>query len=114
MPLMRRDRADETRNGWPPEPASYLLPTAVPWDDALCDHAPLWLEGKCTCGRRLYPLGFMAAHLGWRHSLRDVVPRLRCKTCEERPCGWALIADPADGATGRIGGGGKGWRLALE
>jgi hypothetical protein len=114
LPPMRRDRDDETRYGWPPLPPSYLLPVVVPWDDPIADHSPLWLEGKCACGRRLYPLRLLAAHVGWRRTLRDVVPRLRCQACEQRPSAWALIADAADGATGRIGGGGKGWRLVLE
>ena len=111
---MRRDRGDDTRYGWPPLPDSYLLPAEVPRDDPIADHAHLWLEGHCTCGRRLYPLRLLAAHVGWRQTLKDVVPRLRCQLCDERPGEWWLLDDPAAGTTGRIGGQAGRWRLRVR
>lgn len=105
-------RGDNTRYGYPPD-VQAVRPIEPPWEIPLHMLAGLWLEGHCTCGRRLYPLRLMAAEQGWNMTLRRVVPRLRCRICDERPDRLRLLDDPATGASGRIGGG-KRWELPLR
>jgi len=108
---MNRMRGDNTRYGLPPD-APLVRPIEPPWDVHLHLLVGLWLEGHCTCGRRLFPLKLMAAEVGWTATLRHVVPRLRCRTCAERPDRLLLLDDPSTGAPGRIGGGPR-WELPL-
>jgi hypothetical protein len=109
---MTRMRGDQTKYGMPPE-GGIVRPIEPPWDAHLQLLVGLWLEGRCKCGRRLYSLRQLAGDVGWTQTLRTVVPRLRCKTCEERPTMLKLIDDPTAGAPGRIGPPGR-WELLLD
>lgn len=102
---------DNTKFGYPPD-APAVYPIEPPWDVHLYLLAGLWLEGHCTCGRRLYPLRLMAAERGWKSTLRQIVPRLRCRICQGRPERLTLLDNPAMGAAGQIGGGAR-WELRL-
>ncbi len=86
MTSMRGD----PKYGMPPE-GGIVRPIEPPWDAHLQLLVGLWLEGRCTCGRRLYSLRQLAGDVGWTQTLRKVVPRLRCKTCEERPTMLKLV-----------------------
>ena len=83
----------------------------------LADLVAWWLEARCGCGcgHVAYPpLRMLAAERGWRTSLGDLLPRLRCRRCRAAPERVDLIASPADGAVGTAGGAMKRLRLAGE
>lgn len=107
-----RSRDERTKYGLPPDQPAPR-PLTPPWDFELQALTGLWLETKCDCGRRLYPLRLMAANLGWRRTLRQVMPRLRCKECGKRPWVPMLIEDPAAETPGR-GDTGRRWQLELK
>ena len=110
---MKRARGDESKYGWPPD-HEPIHPIEPPWDIDLHILSGLWLETICDCGRRLYPLRLMAADLGWYRTLRQIVPRLRCRICERHPWKFTLIDDAAAGAGGRIGAGERRWEMPLR
>lgn len=111
---MERARGDESKYGWPPVGNAPIHPMEPPWDIDLHLLSTLWLETKCDCGRRLYPLRLMAANHGWYRTLRQIVPRLRCRQCERHPWTFTLIDDPAAGAAGRFGAGQNRWEMKLQ
>lgn len=81
---------------FPPAPTIAELPAAVPWDSAIADLAGLWLECRCGCGENAYlPLRRLAAQLGWKRTLRTILPRLKCSSCGGRPDVVNLLAEPA-------------------
>jgi hypothetical protein len=88
---------DDTRYGFPPEaPAVVPWPSEPPWDTPISELNALWLRIECDCGRSSgYPLRLMAARLGWKRTLRTIVPKLICE-CGGRPSS-VVLADRADG-----------------
>jgi hypothetical protein len=63
--------------------------------------AGYWLEIHCRCRLTYTPMGRLAERAGANVRLGEVVGRLRCKRCGERPKEVALVDDPATGASGR-------------
>ena len=93
----------------PPLPAvTPPFPSAPPWSAGLAELAHLWLSVRCACkaGGAL-PLRYLAAAHGWKMPLSDVVGRLRCTNCGERPVSVELVDDPAIGAAGVPASGSK-------
>lgn len=80
--------ADE-RTPYPLPPLAEVgarLPDEVPWDTPIADLAAFWIEARCACGENAYlPLRLLAARVGWKRTLRTVMPRLRCSACGGRP-----------------------------
>lgn len=67
----------------------------------LRDLQSLWLRVQCICGRTTdYPLKMLARDHGEDSLLQDLVPRLRCTSCERRPATVTLIESPQEGAKG--------------
>lgn len=83
-----------TKYPMPPDrPAPF--PDRAPWDTPISE-LPFWLEIKCQCGRSTaYPLRLLAARVGWKKTLRSIVPRLKCEAeeCQQRPERVRLSAD---------------------
>jgi hypothetical protein len=69
------------------------------------------LEVRCGCRTVHIPLRLMAAGGAAGLTLADVLLRLRCEKCGERPASVALEEDAAAGAPGRMGA--TGWRVVL-
>jgi hypothetical protein len=85
----------------PPERTVHGFPATPVLDTAIADLVGLWLKIECDCGRQqLYPLRLLAAKIGWKTTLRTIVPKLRCQDCGQHPRQVALI-DRADG-DGRV------------
>lgn len=78
---------------FPPHDIDSLFPEEVPWDLPIADLSRFSVEIACDCheGVTKYPLRLMAAELGWKRTLRTIVPKLRCKHCGARPLSVALI-----------------------
>lgn len=99
-------RDQKTRYGFPPERDPYeVFPDMPPWDTPLVDLSNWWLEIRCVCGRfSVYPLRLLAANVGWRKTLRQVVPLLKCDEvrCRRRPETVRLVSD-SGGERGRGG-----------
>ena len=96
----------------PPQGEAFVrFPESVPWEAPIWT-LPWWLGIKCDCGGgSTYPLRLMAAKIGWRNTLRQVVPRLKCKACGAPPSSVYLVDSPG-GDTGRYGATEKRLRLA--
>lgn len=58
------------------------------------------LEVRCRCKLSYVPLSMLADRSGGGLQLGEVLPRLKCRTCGERPSEVALVDDPAAGASG--------------
>ncbi len=97
-----RRKDDKTRYGYPPQLEAFH--PAEPLDYPLMELAGMHLVTHCRCGMRPYPLRLMAAQVGWGVTLRQLLPKLVCKICGERPARSRLVADPVHGAAGRQGG----------
>ena len=95
-----------------PEDAMFPLPPAegglnhfpeqVPWNVPIFQMSNWWLSVDCRCGEKQVPLRLLAARIGWRITLREVVPFLRCTTCRERPSNVQLVDSPT-GDSGKYG-----------
>jgi hypothetical protein len=70
----------------------------LPQDATACrlrDVTGWWLEIRCGCGATTaYPLRLMAGEQPRNPTLSEVLPRLRCKRCGERPTAARLIDNP--------------------
>lgn len=99
--------------GYPmPEPPSMPVP---PIDRSLALACRIhtfrnrWLEVRCCRGTTYVPLRLVgASHPGL--ALADLVVRLRCRICGDKPHSVALIENPAGNSPG---GPPPGWRLPL-
>lgn len=95
--------ASETPFPFPPiEGAEVRFPEKPPLDVEIFRISNWWLRTTCSCGDRHHPLRLMAAERGWRITLRQVVPLLKCQRCGERPSRVMLIDTP-QGEGGRYG-----------
>jgi len=86
----------------PPLPAAKpTFPAEPPWSTGLAELAHLWLSIRCECraGGAL-PLRYLAAAHGWKMPLSDVVGRLKCTNCGQRPSSVELVDNATTGATG--------------
>ncbi len=72
-----------------------------------------WIEVRCRCQVQFLPLNAMATNPSVAGlNLADVVMRVRCQHCRDRPGVVALVGDPAAQASGRAGAP-VGWRVVL-
>ena len=69
-----------------------------------------WLALTCCKGMTYVPIKLLAGAAHPKARLRDVLPRLRCNTCRDRPAEVALIENPS--ALGQ-GGPPMGWVIRL-
>lgn len=98
-----RDRSEQTPYPFPPEGRAFEpFPAAIPWDTAIHELSNWWLRIECECGISCMPLRLLAARIGWDHTLRAIVPKLRCPKCRLRPSLVDLESDPG-GDIGRAG-----------
>jgi hypothetical protein len=95
----------------PIDGALEQFPERVPWNTPIFQMSNWWLSVNCRCGVKHVPLRLLSARIGWRITLREVVPFLRCSTCKERPANVQLCDKP-DGDIGRFGA--KSKRLQLQ
>lgn len=70
-----------------------------------------WLQLECCRGTTYLPLTLLIGAARPKARLRDVLPRLRCQECHDRPATMALIESPAGHAHG---GAPVGWMIALD
>ena len=99
----QRTKLDDTPFPLPPtEGGLETFPERVPWGTPIFEMSNWWLTVNCRCGEKQVPLRLLAAKIGWRITLREIVPFLRCSTCRERPSNVQLVDDPS-GDTGRFG-----------
>ena len=85
----------------PPESGGFLRFSGMTPLGALRDLQGLWLRVQCACGRTTdRPIKMLARDHGGDALLQDLVPRLRCGRCRERPVSASLIESPQDGAKG--------------
>lgn len=88
-------RLKPTRFPIPPrEGALEVFPEDPPWDVPIASMANWWLRPQCACGAGAYPLRLMAAEQGWDRTLQEIVPRMVCRTCGERPSAVWLVDNP--------------------
>ena len=96
-------KPERTPYPFPPEgPSFQTFPAEIPWDTEIHKLSNWWLGITCECGLSHMPLRLLSARIGWHHSLRGVVGRLRCDKCGKRPGQVELESDPA-GDVGRGG-----------
>ncbi len=96
------DKLEKTPFPFPPRRGALeRFPEFAPWDVPIFQMSDWWLAIEC-CGLSHFPLRLMAARFGWRLTLRQVVPRLRCKKCKGWPRGVVLMDGP-EGEGGRFG-----------
>jgi hypothetical protein len=107
-----RSPVKETPFPFPPlEGAETRFPEQPPWDVPINRMSNWWLRLTCECGDSHHrPLRLMSAELGWRLTLRQILPRLKCRTCGDRPSQVHLLDTPA-GDTGRFGAKSQSLRL---
>ena len=80
-------------------------------DTSLSDLGGTWLQLCCCKGTTYMPVRLLAGCARPQARLRDVLPRLRCKDCHDRPARVALIESPD-----ALGHGGRavGWAISLD
>lgn len=59
-----------------------------------------WLQTRCRCKLSYMPLARLSERAGPSTRLGEVLPRLKCQNCGERPSELMLVDDPAAGASG--------------
>lgn len=59
-----------------------------------------WLETRCRCKLSYTPMAKLSERVGASTRLGEVLSRLKCENCGERPSELALVDDPAAGASG--------------
>ena len=70
-----------------------------------------WLRLECCRGTTFLPVNLLIGAARPKARLRDVLPRLRCQACHDRPATMALIENPAGQAHS---GPPLGWVIALD
>ena len=68
----------------------------------LADLAGTWLRLECCRGTIYVPLTVLIGAARPKARLRDVLLRLRCQECHDRPATVALIEGPAFGFLGAV------------
>lgn len=93
---------DDPKTPYPlPPNRDQPVPSVVPWDTEISELSGFWLLTRCECGRSsALPLRLLAAQLGWRKTLRTIVPKLKCKDCGSKPVEVVLTDNPASGPGG--------------
>jgi len=87
-----------------------MAPPTFALNAPLADLGGTWLALRCCKGLTYVPVNLLAGAAHPEARLRDVLGRMRCKACHDRPASIALIENPA--ATGN-GGPRQGWVLLL-
>jgi hypothetical protein len=89
------------------------LSRAAVLDATLGELAGYWLGIQCGgCGSLVYyPCKLMGRERGAGLRVREVLPRLRCRPCRDKPSRVLvfLTDDPTGGASG-----GKAWKVGLS
>jgi hypothetical protein len=107
--LTDRERAEAARlreiasNAPPLPPVRPSFPTEAPWSAGLAELSGLWLSVSCKCGAHTgLPFRYLAAAHGWKTHLiiSDIIARLKCRKCGERPSSVELVEDPTTDAVG--------------
>ncbi|TIQ08761.1 MAG: hypothetical protein E5X57_22015 [Mesorhizobium sp.] len=83
---------------------------AVLLDTCLRNLQEAWLDLHCCNGTTHYPLKLMAQRFGGELTLRNALPRLRCRKCRGAPPFIALLETGLTDGKGRP----RGWRLVLR
>lgn len=99
------ERVEETPFPVPPRDGALArFPEAIPWTTPIYQMSNWWLEITCSCSGNpmMMPLRLLAARVGWRRTLRDIVPHLKCRHCGRRAANVALT-DGSGGDIGRFG-----------
>jgi hypothetical protein len=80
-------RLREIASKAPPLPAvKPSFPAEPPWSAGLAELSGLWLSVSCKCAAHTgLPFRYLAAAHGWKTRLSDIVARLKCTNCGERP-----------------------------
>lgn len=102
MSSTNRHRDDKTPFGWPPL-RDIPLPAEVPWDTHIHLLSGLSIARTCSACNTVgggYPIRLLAAELGWFLTLREIVPRLKCKGCGRRLTRLELADGRSDGVPG--------------
>jgi hypothetical protein len=77
------------------------FPSTAPWSTGLAELASLWLSVSCKCTVHTgLPCRHLAAVYGWETPLIDIVERLKCSKCGERPSSVELVEGPTTDAVG--------------
>ena len=77
----------------------------------LVDLGVCWLQLSGCCHHSTsYPLPLMAQRLGGQHLLGDVLPRLRCSGCGNKPARMVLVDRADDSPYGAR----AGWKIDLS
>jgi hypothetical protein len=67
----------------------------------LAELASYWLDLRCDCGNVVrHPLRLLGQRVGEQRRLSDVLPRLRCRECGQRPARVMLLNRPDDSPQG--------------
>jgi len=83
-----------------------------PLDAPLSLLAGYWLEARCPCKLTYLPLLQLSKRACPNVRLGELLPRLKCEKCGERPSELALVDDPGAGAPGS--GSAPQMRIPLE
>jgi hypothetical protein len=71
-----------------------LFPSEPPWSACAAELAHLWLRVRCDCGAAsAIPLRYLAAMREWQAPLSAIIPRLRCRKCQQQPTSVDLVED---------------------
>jgi len=83
-------------------------------DARLDEVEPYWLEIRCACGvGTFYPLRLLARERGEQVRVKDVVRRLRCRTCVKAPTTVGITDDATGGAPSLVGDRRAPWKVDL-
>ena len=80
-------------------------PAPIPTGDTLGAWDGWWIEGRCRCRIAFLPCRLLAKRYGPGRRVADVVARLLCPRCRERPTIHGLVDDPrTDEVSARVYG----------
>ncbi len=88
-----------------------MAPPTFAFNTPLADLSGTWLELRCCQGVTYVPVKLLSGAAHPQTRLRDVLGRMRCKVCHDRPARAALVENPA--ASGN-GGRRLGWVRPLS
>ena len=77
-----------------------------PTGDTLADWSDWWIGTRCRCKTAFLPCRMLAQDWRPERRVRDIVARLRCRDCGERPREARMLDDPrgADEVSARVYG----------
>ena len=65
-----------------------------PTGDTLGDWVDWWIEVRCRCKLAYIPCRKLASEWRPERRVRDIVARLRCRSCGQRPIEARMVDDP--------------------